>query len=184
MARRRAASGPGAVDRAGSGFVVTTDRGPVRAAAVLMATNGYTTPLFPWLKRRLIPLSSYLIATEDLPEGMADELFPTRRMCVETRNRHCYFRLSPDGRRVVLGGRAAMATAPVERTATVLRGLLEEIFPQLKGIGLTHSWTGHTGFSQTTLETRFWYRNRPWFLPFAHALYRLKDIRDDMRRAR
>lgn len=223
----------GAVERAGSGFVVSTGRAPVRAAAVLMATNGYTTSRFAWLKRRLIPVSSYLIATEELPDGIADELFPTRRMCVETRNRHCYFRLSPDGRRVILGGRAAMGRAPVETTARVLRGLLEEIFPQIKGIGLTHSWTGHTGFSfasvpnigrndgvwhalgysgsgnalapylghkaalqmmgdpagetgfsRTTLETRVWYRNRPWFLPFAHALYRMKDIRDDMRRGK
>jgi hypothetical protein len=43
---------------------------------------------------------------------------------------------------------------------------------------------GQTGFSETALETRFWYQKTPWFLPFAHQLYRLKDRRDDRRRAR
>ncbi|MBZ0127708.1 MAG: FAD-binding oxidoreductase [Rhodobacteraceae bacterium] len=222
-----------AVDRAGSDFRVTTPRGTIRAGAVLMATNGYTQPRFAWLKRRIIPVSSYLIATEELPDGMADELFPTGRMCVETRFRHCYFRLSPDCKRVVLGGRAAMGKISTTRSAIILRSLLVEIFPQLKNIALTHSWTGHTGFtfsfvpnigqsdgiwhalgysgsgnalapylghkaalqmlgdaggetgfSKTTLETRFWYRNRPWYLPFAHALYRMKDMQDDRRRGK
>ncbi len=221
------------VTPAGSGFSVTTDQGVIRAGAVLMATNGYTTWDFPKLKRRMIPVSSFLIATEELPEGMVDELMPARRMCVETRNRHCYFRLSPDSKRLVLGGRAAMNKVSAVRSAKVLQGLLAEIFPQTKSLKLTHSWTGQTGFtfsfmpqisqfggvwhamgysgsgnamapylghkaalqlmgdpagetafSQTTLETRFWYQKTPWFLPFAHQLYRLKDIRDDWRRAR
>ncbi|WP_370402146.1 NAD(P)/FAD-dependent oxidoreductase [Sulfitobacter sp. JB4-11] len=218
---------------AGSGFAVTTPRGVIRAGAVLMATNGYTTAQFAELKRRMIPVSSFLIATEELPTGMADELMPGRRMCVETRNRHCYFRLSPDGKRLVLGGRAAMNKVPSARSAQVLRGLLHEIFPQTRSLSLTHSWTGQTGFSfsfmpqistfdgvwhamgysgsgnamapylghkaalqmmgdpagetafsKTTLETRFWYRKEPWFLPFAHWLYRFKDLRDDRVRAK
>ena len=218
---------------AGSGFAVATARGEIRAAAVLMATNGYTTPDFAKLKRRMIPVSSFLIATEELPEGMADDLMPGRRMCVETRNRHCYFRLSPDGRRLVLGGRAAMNRVSLARSARVLHGLLGEIFPQTRTLKLSHSWTGHTGFTfsfmphigrldgiwhamgysgsgnamapylghkaallmmgdpagetaftETTLETRFWYRKTPWFLPFAHQLYRIADRRDDRARAR
>ena len=48
------------------GFVVETSRGIVRAREVLMATNGYTNGACPWLQRRLIPIGSYIIATEPL----------------------------------------------------------------------------------------------------------------------
>ena len=129
------------------GFDVATSRGMVRADAVLMATNGYTRRAFGALKRRIIPLPSFLIATEDLPEGLADEIMPTRRMYVESRLRHCYFRLSPDGKRFVLGARAAMSPILPERAAKVLRGLMCEIFPQMQRLRVTHSWTGTTGFS-------------------------------------
>ena len=43
---------------------------------------------------------------------------------------------------------------------------------------------GETAFTETTLETRFWYQKTPWFLPFAQQLYRMKDLRDGMTRAR
>jgi glycine/D-amino acid oxidase-like deaminating enzyme len=217
----------------GSGFVVRSDKGAIRAGAVLMATNGYTTRDFPKLKRRMIPVSSFLIATDELPQSVVDDIMPARRMCVETRNRHCYYRLSPDSKRLVLGGRAAMNKISAVRSAKVLRGLMEQIFPQLKGQGLSHSWTGQTGFTfsfmpqisqfngvwhamgysgsgnamapylghkaalqmigdpkgetafnKTTLETRFWYQKSPWFLPFAQQVYRIKDLRDNMTRAK
>lgn len=221
------------VQPAGSGFDVETVRGTVRAGSVLMATNGYTGPKFPDLKRRLIPVSSYLIATEELPPGMADEIAPGRRMYVETRHRHCYYRLSPDGKRFVIGGRAEMAKVPALKAGRVLQRLMAEIFPQLAGVQVTHAWEGQTGFTfstlphvgqfdgiwhalgysgsgnamapylghkaalamlgdpggetaftRTTLETRVWYRNRPWFLPFAHKRYRLTDLREDVTRGR
>ncbi len=222
-----------AVDRSGTGFVVKTSRGPIRAASVLMATNGYTMRKFAELKRRIIPVSSFLIATEELSPDLVDELMPKRRMCVETRMRHCYFRLSPDSKRIILGGRAAMNKVSAERSAKVLRGLLTEIFPQLKSTKLTHSWNGQTGFTfsfmpqigqfdgvwhalgfsgsgnamapylghkaalqimgdpagetaftKTTLETKFWYKKTPWYLPFAHQLYRFKDIQQDWSRGK
>ncbi len=220
------------VFRAGSGFVVQTANGAIRAANVLMATNGYTPPNFPQLKRRIIPVSSFLIATEELPKGMIEELFPTRRMCVETRHRHCYFRASPDQKRFIIGGRAALSVAFSGNTTKVMRGLMTEIFPQLSKARITHSWTGQTGFTfsslphvgqfdgvwhamgysgsgnamapylghkaallmmgdpagetaftKTAMETRFWYRKSPWFLPFAHHLFRFSDRREDRSRA-
>lgn len=222
-----------AVARKGSGFEVRTAKGRVAANDVLMATNGYTTPDFAALKRRMIPVSSFLIATEELEPSLVDDIMPGRRMCVETRHRHCYFRLSPDAKRFVLGGRAGMSPVPQERATKVLRGLMQEIFPQLSKAKISHSWTGQTGFTfsflphigridgvwhaagysgsgnamapylghkaalnilgdpggdtgflNTPLETRFWYRKRPWFLPIAHQMYRFVDRREDRQRAR
>lgn len=136
-----------ATTRQGNGFVVETSRGNVVADQVLMATNGYTTPDFNKLKRRLIPVWSFLIATEELPQSLIDDILPTRRMCVETRHRHCYFRLSPDGKRFILGSRAGMSKIPKDRATKVLRKLMQEIFPQLATAKISHTWTGQTGFT-------------------------------------
>ena len=136
-----------AVTPSGSGFQVVTDKGSVRSGAVLMATNGYTLPDFSALKRRIIPVSSFVIATEELSQDTIDAIMPGQRMVVETRHRHCYYRLSPDQKRFIIGGRAALSVVPQSRATPVLRGLMSEIFPQLKSAAITHSWQGHTGFT-------------------------------------
>src|SRR5690349_7576902 len=73
---------------AGSGFRIATDKGEMVADAVLVATNGYSLDprgtASPWLARRLVPLNSYIIATEELPEETIERLFPGRRMISES----------------------------------------------------------------------------------------------------
>ena len=86
-----------------------------------MATNGYTGPVVPALRRRVVPVGSYLIATAPLPEGVADRLIPHRRVLSDTKNLLYYFRRSPDGR-LVFGGRAAFTPTPVARSAEILPG--------------------------------------------------------------
>ena len=68
-------------------------------------------------------------------------------MVAESRERHCYYRASPDGTRLVFGGRAALFNAPEAVAQSELRGLMTQIFPQLKGVGFSHSWRGRTGFT-------------------------------------
>ncbi len=135
------------IERKHHHWEIETPRGCVRAGAVLIATNGYTPCHMRSLVRRLIPVPSYLVATEPLGVERMRELFPNGRMIVETRDRHCYYRPSPDGARIVFGGRAAMFNVPDFFARSELRGLLERIFPELKGIGFSHSWRGNTGFT-------------------------------------
>jgi glycine/D-amino acid oxidase-like deaminating enzyme len=68
-------------------------------------------------------------------------------MVAESRDRHCYYRPSPDGTRVVFGGRAAMLGVPNWFAEAELRRLLTQIFPQCSDVAFTHSWRGHTGFT-------------------------------------
>lgn len=133
--------------RAGAGFAVGTGRGTVTAGKVLLATNGYTRGAFGWLRRRVFPLPSFLVATEPLPPGLAARLAPGGRMMVETRARHCYYRLSPDGTRILFGGRAAMVPIAPEPAARRLHAMMTGIWPELAGVRLTHSWSGFTGYS-------------------------------------
>lgn len=133
--------------RARSGFQLQTPGGVMRAGKLIAATNGYTRAPLGWLARRVFPLPSFIVATEPLSPNLISELAPGRRMMVETRARHSYFRISPDGTRILWGGRAAMTPTGPERAAGKLRNSMEEVWPALKGVALTHSWTGNTGFT-------------------------------------
>lgn len=128
-------------------FRLTTDRGVLAARAVLAATNGYTTEATPWLARRLIPVGSYIIATEELPAETIVRLFPTRRMISDSRRVLNYFRPDPTFTRVLWGGRASFGPTSPEEAAPVLHGFMTTVFPELRDVRITHSWTGNVAFT-------------------------------------
>jgi glycine/D-amino acid oxidase-like deaminating enzyme len=136
-----------ALARDRAGHAVTTPRGTVRCGAVLAATNGYTDPVLPEARRRIVPIPSYIMATEPLPSATMAALFPKGRMVAESRERHCYYRPSPDGRRILFGGRAAMFQAPDWFAIDELKSLMEKIFPDLGEVAISHVWSGRTGFT-------------------------------------
>lgn len=133
----------------GIGFQVITPNGTVTADKVLLATNGYTQGNGPlrWLTRRVFPLPSYIIATEPLSDNLIQTLAPGRRMMVETRARHSYWRVSPDGTRIIWGGRSAIRQINVEQSTKRLHKTMCDIWPELKGVNITHAWKGNTGFT-------------------------------------
>ncbi|MEI4263677.1 NAD(P)/FAD-dependent oxidoreductase [Roseovarius sp. D0-M9] len=137
------------VERRGSTFAAATSRGRITAQKVLLATNGYTTDTFAWHARRVFALPSYIIATEPLAANLIGHLAPGRRMMVETRARHSYFRISPDGTRILFGGRASMVNVDPHVAARRLRATMCEVWPELKGTRISHSWRGNTGYSFT-----------------------------------
>ena len=142
------------IDRSGSGFVLRTDKGQMRAGAVLVATNGYSRApggggALPWLARRLVPVASYIIATEPLGRERVKKLFPNARMIADTKRVLNYFRTSPDGERVLWGGRASFAPVgtEAEKAAPVLHKAMTGVFPELRGVKITHAWTGNVAFT-------------------------------------
>ena len=128
-------------------WTVETSQGPVGAKEVVIATNGYTGDATPALKRRLVPVASYIIATEDLGEDRVRALFPTGRVIADTKRVLYYYRPSPDGRRVIFGGRASFRTAGAIETAGKLHGFMTGVFPQLRGVRVSHAWNGNVAFS-------------------------------------
>jgi glycine/D-amino acid oxidase-like deaminating enzyme len=131
------------------GFEIAAGAGRLAARDVVVATNGYTA--LPYFRRRVVPVASYLIATEPLPPKTVERLIPGGRMVVETRSRHCYYRPSPDGRRILLGGRAALHAINTRVSGARLHRLLAGLFPLLAGVKLSHSWTGFVAMSRTQL---------------------------------
>jgi glycine/D-amino acid oxidase-like deaminating enzyme len=135
----------------GAGFEVLTTHGTVHARKVLIATNGYSGPLSGWLRRRVIPIGSYQIATEPLGAERVRELIPRLRNIVDSRRVVVYFRPSPDGERVIFGGRAALAERDPLACAPRLNAMLTQVFPQLAGVNITHAWAGWVAYTFDTL---------------------------------
>ena len=140
-----------AVRRDAERFVVETPRGNLRAGAVVIATNGYTGATTRALARRLVAIPSFLIATEPLGGARVRSLIPSGRMIVETREKHLYYRPSPDYTRIVLGGRAALHPIPLDDAAARLMKELRAIFPSLGDARVSHVWTGNVAMTRSDL---------------------------------
>jgi glycine/D-amino acid oxidase-like deaminating enzyme len=139
----------------GDGYEVGTARGMVRARHVIVGTNGYTDKSDPWLRRRLVPVRSRMIATAPLSDNLMNELMPKRYMLSETRKLHYYYRPSPDGRRILFGGRdGTIAGDPVWPTESLRRALVD-IFPVLDDVEITHSWFGHVAMNRDMVPRIF-----------------------------
>ena len=132
-------------------FRVHTSKGAVEARDVVIATSGYTGPLTPWQQRRVIPIGTYMIATEELGEERATSLIPAGRMITDTRRVVVYYRLSPDRQRLLFGGRVSLNETDPRISAPRLGNQMTTIFPQLDKVQVTHSWMGFVGWTYQNL---------------------------------
>jgi len=135
------------IEKDGEGFRVVTARGTTRARDVVVATNGYTGALTPWLQRRVIPIGSYMIATEPLPAGLVGRLIPKNRIVSDTRRVVYYYRASPDRQRILFGGRVSHNETDPRVSAPLLHRDMVQIFPELAQTRVTHSWCGFVAYT-------------------------------------
>jgi glycine/D-amino acid oxidase-like deaminating enzyme len=128
-------------------FLIRTGRGELKADEVLLATNGYTGSLVPQIQRRIFTVGSYMITTEPLPQELQEELCPCNRVMFDTKWFLNYFRLTPDGR-MSMGGRNNLSpNLDLMESAHNLTQRMVHIFPQLRGVPVTHTWTGRLGIT-------------------------------------
>jgi glycine/D-amino acid oxidase-like deaminating enzyme len=130
------------VVRVGGRIMLMTSRGSLSAGQVLVATNGYTDAAFPGIRRRVVPVGSYVIATAPLEPSMARVILPKGRVMSDTWNLLHYFRLSPDGR-LVFGGRASFTPIGVERSARIMAAAMRRVFPLLSKVPVEYAWRGN-----------------------------------------
>jgi glycine/D-amino acid oxidase-like deaminating enzyme len=135
------------IQKVPGGFEVCTPHGRIHAGQVLIATNGYSGALVPWLRRRVIPIGSYQIATEVLGARVVRELIPCGRNIVDSRRVVTYFRPSPDGQRIIFGGRAALAEKDPLACVPRLKEMLTQVFPQLKEAKIHNAWVGWVAYT-------------------------------------
>lgn len=135
------------LDRDGPAFRVQTPRGTIRTGDVVVATNGYTGGLTPWLRRRVIPIGSYIIATEPIEPELMARLMPRNRVVSDTRKVVYYYRASPDRRRILFGGRVSHSETDPRRTAPRLHADMTQLFPELEQVRISHSWAGFVAYT-------------------------------------
>ena len=133
-----------ALARSGAEHIVTTSKGTIQASDVLMATNGYTPKdLVPEIRRQIIPIGSYMVATVPLPDETIDRILPGDHVYWTQRRFLNYFRRSDDNR-LLFGGRPNLS--PDLDLFTVAGGMqatIGELFPEIAGVELTHVWGGN-----------------------------------------
>ena len=128
----------------GARHLVTTARGAITADQVLIATGPSMRGPFFYFRRRVVPIGSFIIATEPLTAAQLDSIMPTRRTATTTLNIGNYFRISPDDR-LIFGGRARFAlSSPTSdlKSGRILEATLHETFPQLGNVGIDYCWGG------------------------------------------
>jgi glycine/D-amino acid oxidase-like deaminating enzyme len=131
------------------GWKVSTSRGALWARDVFVGTSGYTSGTTPGLQKKIIPIGSYIITTEVLPEALARELSPRNRMIYDSKNYIYYYRLTPDNR-MLFGGRAAFfpeSRDSIRRSAEILRLGMVEVYPQLRNTKVEFVWGGTLDFA-------------------------------------
>jgi glycine/D-amino acid oxidase-like deaminating enzyme len=101
----------------------------------------------PWQRRRLIPIGSYMIATEPLPETLIDRLIPNGHVVSDTRKVVYYYRASPDRRRILFGGRVSHHETDPRVSGPLLHAEMARIFPELSEVRISHSWLGFVAYS-------------------------------------
>ncbi|HEV1994110.1 MAG TPA: FAD-binding oxidoreductase [Candidatus Acidoferrum sp.] len=130
-------------------FLVGTSKGAITAREVILASGAYTTEATPALRKKIIPIGSYIIATEVLPADLAHELSPRNRMIYDSKHFLYYYRLTPDNR-MLFGGRAAFfpeTENTVRQSAEILRRGMIDVYPQLREAKVEFVWGGTLDFT-------------------------------------
>jgi glycine/D-amino acid oxidase-like deaminating enzyme len=123
---------------------VRTDMGTIRAGQVVVATSGYTSSVTPWLRRRIVPIGSFIVVTEPLDADVVASLLPRRRVASDSNHLLYYFRITPDNR-LLFGGRARFAMSNRDsdlKSGRVLRRGMVKVFPQLADTRIDYCWGG------------------------------------------
>jgi glycine/D-amino acid oxidase-like deaminating enzyme len=134
-----------------NGWELQTPKGVLTAGQVILATDAYTPRMFDYVRRRIVPIASFIIATRPLTEAEVAAVVPSDRNYTNSLTIANYFRLTPD-RRFLFGGRARFSGVSNQRTDTssgqLLRKQMLSVFPQLEPVEIEYCWGGLVGATQ------------------------------------
>ena len=128
---------------------VTTPQGTIHADHIVVAGNGYLPDIHPQVSSRVMPINSFIAATEPLGDR-ADEVLTKDIAVADDKFVVNYFRLSED-RRLLFGGRENYGIGFPTDIDTALRRRMERLFPHLKDVRVDYSWGGTLGITMTRL---------------------------------
>ncbi len=128
-----------------------TSRGDIVADQVVLATNAFTPILNDWLGRRVVPVESVMIATEEVPDEVIQTVLPQGNTASDTKRVLHYFRKSPDGKRILFGGRPSLIWGSLQDKGFALHKDMLTVFPQLRPYKPAWVWSGQVGFTRDHL---------------------------------
>jgi gamma-glutamylputrescine oxidase len=126
--------------------LLCTAGGELRARHVLLAGNVYLQGVAPQLEERIMPVGTYIVATEKLDQPVADALIPSRAAVCDTNFVLDYFRTTNDNR-MLYGGRVSYSTVTPPNLAESMHKRMAGTFPQLAGTRIEYSWGGFVDIS-------------------------------------
>ena len=127
----------------GDRYRITTAKGVIEAGRVVLATGRSDHGPFDWFQRRIVPVGSFVIVTEPIPD-LLDQVLPRRRNYVTSLNFGNYFRTTRD-HRLVWGGRARFARsnpASDMKSGSILQGNLRQLLPAIQNPRIDYCWDG------------------------------------------
>lgn len=134
-----------AIER-GEPALIRTARGRVRARFVVAAGNAYLNGLLPEIRGRIMPVGTYIAATEPLGAERAKALLPQNHAAADLKFVLDYFRRSPD-HRLLFGGRVSYSKLPPPGLKTSMRRAMLKVFPQLADVGMDYAWGGYVAIT-------------------------------------
>ena len=123
-----------------------TPGGSLAARTVILATNAYSGPIWPELRRSVVPVPSFQIASDPLPQSLRRAILPGGQSVSDTRRLLRYFRQDPEGR-LVMGARGSFGQVPPEQAMQLHLKAVREIFPEAAGLGFPYRWGGHVAMT-------------------------------------
>lgn len=134
------------------GPIVTarTAQGSVSAKFMIIGCNAYIGRMMPKLYGRIMPVTSYIIATEPLGENRAKSLIRDNDAVANTNFIVDYFRLTGDTR-LLFGGRASYSTLEPLNLGAYMRPRMLSVFPGLKDVKVDHAWGGYIAITSNRI---------------------------------
>jgi glycine/D-amino acid oxidase-like deaminating enzyme len=111
-----------------------------------MAGGGYARRVYPLVERAVLPIATYVMATEPLGSRLQDAI-DTRAAVYDTRFAFDYYRPLPDTR-ILWGGRISVRDRAPEVIARLLRRDLLKVYPQLHDVGIEYAWGGLMSYAR------------------------------------
>lgn len=129
------------LSRSGSDWRVDTPSGGVTSSIVILATDAYTDRVADVIRRTVVTVPSFQVATAPLPPDLSRTILPERQSASDTWHLLRYFRRDASGR-LLMGSRGAFGNAPVAVQARLHYHAVREIYPQLEGLPYEYHWGG------------------------------------------
>ncbi len=150
------------VRESSSETTLRTDGGSLRCGQVIYACNAYLGNLQPRLEKMIMPVGTYIIATEPLAPARADALIANRAAVADTNLVLDYYRLSAD-HRMLFGGRVNYSGWAPRNLERPLRRRMLRVFPQLAGARVDFAWGGKVAITRNRAPHIGSFGARNWF---------------------